>query len=104
MSYVSAIRFTVIIQTGTIFWAATNANVYIRIIGCKGESDRIQLKNTVSGTKPFQVGKTDAFLVETVNIGTVSYHRHRHRPSSYLSSLSSLYSLPYSSSASKYVS
>ena len=59
------------IKTGDIPLAGTDANVFFQLIGDEGETEKIQLRQGGKAEKRFERGRTDKFIVETVDVGKV---------------------------------
>ena len=57
-------------KTGTVRGAGTDANVFLKMFGEKGESEKMDLKDSDQKNK-FEQGQTDQFKLETKDIGKV---------------------------------
>ena len=52
--------------------AGTDANVFLIIYGEKGQSGKMNLKQSTNNSNPFEKGKKDIFKLATPNIGEVT--------------------------------
>ena len=59
------------VKTGDVRGAATDANVFVQIIGDKGDTGKVQLCMAENTKNKFERGRTDKFKVEAVDIGKV---------------------------------
>ncbi|XP_028399626.1 lipoxygenase homology domain-containing protein 1-like isoform X2 [Dendronephthya gigantea] len=57
------------IRTGDIAGAGTDAPVFIQLIGDDGETERIELSPGGTGDKRFDRGRTDKFVIGTLDVG-----------------------------------
>ena len=57
------------VTTGDVDCAGTDANVYINILGSKGETGRIKLAKSQTFLNKFERGHVDIFQLETMDIG-----------------------------------
>ena len=69
--HVSATSYHVHVKTGDISNAGTNANVFLIMFGEKGDSGKLQLRQSASFKNKFERNKTDIFTLEATNIGKV---------------------------------
>lgn len=51
--------------------AGTDSAVSIIIYGDKGETEKIQLKESTTNKNPFEKGKTDKFVLNALNVGDI---------------------------------
>lgn len=72
-----AIRYIAQIQTSDVGDAGTDANVYLRIFGDKGQTDEIRLNGLISGNA-FERLKTDQAEFFATDVGTISKIMIRH--------------------------
>ena len=61
------------IRTGDIAGAGTDAPVFIQLIGDDGETERIELSPGGTGDKRFDRGRTDKFVIGTLDVGKVNH-------------------------------
>jgi len=61
------------VKTGKQRGAGTDANVFIKIIGAKGDTGTLQLKTSDNTKDKFEAGRTDLFKLEATDIGAVRY-------------------------------
>ena len=66
------VDFEVTVTTGNKLGAGTDAKVYLILYGDKGQSDKLHLVETKTNTDPFEKGKTDVFIVSSLNIGDIA--------------------------------
>ena len=59
------------IRTGDLAGAGTDAPVFIQIVGDDGETERIELSPGGTGDKRFDKGRTDKFVIGTLDVGKV---------------------------------
>jgi hypothetical protein len=59
------------VTTGNKLGSGTDAKVYLILYGDKGQSEKLHLVETKSNSDPFEKGKTDVFIVSSVNIGDI---------------------------------
>lgn len=55
--YVPEKKYTVIVHTGNVRYAGTDANVFVNLIGSKATAKGIHLKNSTKHKYPFQNGQ-----------------------------------------------
>ncbi|XP_046860542.1 lipoxygenase homology domain-containing protein 1-like isoform X2 [Xenia sp. Carnegie-2017] len=63
------VDYHLIIRTGDIKDAGTNAPVFIQLIGDEGETERIELSPGGTGDNRFGEGRTDKFVIGTIDVG-----------------------------------
>ena len=68
----SATTYHVHVKTGDVRSAGTDANVFLKIFGSKGDTDSLKLRSSESSSNKFERGRTDVFKLETMDIGKVS--------------------------------
>ena len=61
------------IRTGDIAGAGTDAPVFIQLVGDDGETERIELSPGGTGDKRFDRGRTDKFVIGTLDVGKVCW-------------------------------
>ena len=59
------------IKTGKKLGAGTDADVYLKIFGKNGDSDKIQLRSADNQSNKFEAGQTDHFTLEFGDLGKV---------------------------------
>ena len=59
------------VKTGDVRNAGTDANVFLKIFGSKGDTDSIKLRSSDTSFNKFEKGRTDLFKLETTDIGKV---------------------------------
>ncbi|XP_031559023.1 lipoxygenase homology domain-containing protein 1-like, partial [Actinia tenebrosa] len=63
------VSYHLAIKTADVPNAGTDANVYFQLIGDEAETEKIQLRQGGKSEKRFERGRTDKFIVETVDVG-----------------------------------
>ncbi|CAF0768261.1 unnamed protein product, partial [Didymodactylos carnosus] len=63
--------YHVSIKTGDKTQAGTDADVYLKIFGTKGDSDVVQLKNSETNKNKFERNKIDKFILELSDLGKI---------------------------------
>ena len=58
---------------GDVQGLGTEGNVFVELIGSKGKTERIVLREADDSRIKFEKGKSYKFTIETADIGTVSY-------------------------------
>ncbi len=66
-------EYTVIVQTGSVMGAGTDANVFLSLYGDKNKIVRYQLKKPQSERDLFERDHKDDFVFEDNDIGRVSF-------------------------------
>lgn len=61
--------YKVIVHTGDIRSAGTDANVSLKIFGDKGDSGDLELKNSETHRDKFERGQTDIFTFKMLSLG-----------------------------------
>jgi lipoxygenase homology domain-containing protein 1 len=69
--YLDTVSYHVSTKTGDIRGAGTDARVYMRIYGEKGDTGRVRLKRTKDSSKMFERGQIDEFVVESEDLGKI---------------------------------
>jgi hypothetical protein len=59
------------VKTGDVSHAGTDANVFLKIFGDKGDTGQMPLRNSDNTKNMFEKGRTDMFKLETADIGKV---------------------------------
>jgi hypothetical protein len=72
----NAVTYRVAVETGNVWFAGTDANVYITLIGSKGTSEERLLDTP--GHDDFEAGNTDIFELVMQDVGDVRQVRIRH--------------------------
>jgi hypothetical protein len=67
--------YRIVVRTGTVGGAGTDADVYLTIYGTDADSREIVLDNA---TDNFENGQTDTFGIETKDLGSLRAIRIRH--------------------------
>lgn len=67
----SATSYHVSVKTGDVWGGGTDANVFIKLFGSKGDSGQLQLKSADNTKNKFERDRTDQFKLETSDIGKV---------------------------------
>ena len=67
----AATSYHVSVKTGDVFSAGTDANVYCKLFGSKGDTGTLALKSSNNKNK-FERNRTDLFKLEATDIGKVS--------------------------------
>lgn len=63
--------YRVKIKTGEVFGAGTDADVYLKIFGKKGDSGKVALRTAKSTGNKFEGGQIDSFDLEFEDLGKV---------------------------------
>ncbi|CAF5198127.1 unnamed protein product, partial [Rotaria magnacalcarata] len=63
------IGYTITVQTGSVEFAGTDANVFLSLYGDKNKIVRFQLQKSKNNSNPFERGHKDEFEFENINIG-----------------------------------
>ena len=70
--------YEIIVVTGSVNFAGTDAGVFITLYGKKGASEKLALTQTMDHRKPFKKGAHDCFFVETDDVGEMTRVRIEH--------------------------
>uniref|UniRef100_A0A8C5CVH5 Lipoxygenase homology PLAT domains 1 n=1 Tax=Gadus morhua TaxID=8049 RepID=A0A8C5CVH5_GADMO len=70
--------YTLKVKTGEKKYAGTDANVFITLFGIKDDTGMINLKASKTHRNKFELGMTDEFIVEAVDIGPLQKIRIGH--------------------------
>jgi lipoxygenase homology domain-containing protein 1 len=70
--FLDSISYHLKIKTGDIRNAGTDANVYLKIFGEKGDSGKKKLKRSDTTTNKFERGRIDEFIIESDDLGKVN--------------------------------
>ncbi|XP_056433977.1 lipoxygenase homology domain-containing protein 1 [Gadus chalcogrammus] len=70
--------YTLKVKTGEKKYAGTDANVFITLFGIKDDTGMINLKASKTHRNKFELGMTDEFIVEAVDIGQLQKIRIGH--------------------------
>ncbi|CAF1287745.1 unnamed protein product [Rotaria sordida] len=65
--------YNIRIKTGDIFQAGTDADVYLKIFGESGDTDKIQLRTANNTSNKFERGRTDHFTFEFDDLGKIEH-------------------------------
>ena len=60
-------------KTGKERGAGTDANVFIKIFGSKGDTGKLKLMSAENSKNKFEAGRIDNFKLESTDIGKVSH-------------------------------
>ena len=63
------LRYYVAVYTANIREAATTANVFINIVGDRGDCGKRQLAESKLHSNKWMQGQTDVFIIEAVHLG-----------------------------------
>jgi lipoxygenase homology domain-containing protein 1 len=69
--YLDTVSYHVRTKTGDIRSAGTDARVYLRIYGEKGDTGRLRLKRSNDSSKMFERGQIDEFVLENEDLGKI---------------------------------
>ncbi len=72
MVCLSATSYHTSVKTGDVRGAGTDASVYIKIFGEKGDTGTLWLKSSETTKNKFERARTDVFKLEAHDIGKVS--------------------------------
>lgn len=72
--YFSATSYHTSVKTGDVLGAGTDASVYVKIFGEKGDTGTLWLKSADNTKNKFEKGRTDLFKLEATDIGKVTMH------------------------------
>ena len=64
--------YNIRIKTGDLFQAGTDADVYLKIFGKKGDSDKVMLRQANNTSNKFERGQIDKFTLQFADLGKVS--------------------------------
>ena len=70
----AATSYHVSVKTGKQPRAGTDANVFIKIFGSKGDTGKLKLMSSENTKNKFEAGRIDLFNLESTDIGKVSDH------------------------------
>ncbi len=62
---------------GDVQGEGTEGSVFVELIGSKGKTERIVLREANDSRIKFEKGKSYKFTIETADIGVVSWQRNR---------------------------
>ncbi|PAA79474.1 hypothetical protein BOX15_Mlig008366g2 [Macrostomum lignano] len=68
-SVLSVHKYHVLVKTGKVRYAGTDANVYCDLFGSKSDTGNRALKYSSSHKNPFEKGNEDEFVLEAVGLG-----------------------------------
>jgi lipoxygenase homology domain-containing protein 1 len=68
-----ATTYHVSVKTGTVRYAGTDANVFVKIFGTKGDTGKLKLASAENTKNKFEAGRTDDFRLEATDIGQVRF-------------------------------
>ncbi|XP_048241483.1 lipoxygenase homology domain-containing protein 1-like isoform X2 [Haliotis rufescens] len=71
-------RYVIDVKTGDVRGAGTDANVFLKIFGSKGDTGDMQLKSSESATNKFERNRTDKFIKDASDIGKIKSVRIGH--------------------------
>ncbi|MDJ0597945.1 MAG: PLAT/LH2 domain-containing protein [Crocosphaera sp.] len=75
MAALTNVPYKIVVYTGDIRNAGTNANVYITLYGTRGQSNEYSLDNRENN---YQRGDTDEFTLRMANLGDITQVKIRH--------------------------
>jgi hypothetical protein len=78
MVVLAATSYHVSVKTGDMRMAGTDANVFIKIFGSKGDTGKLQLKSADNNKNKFERGRMDNFKLEATDIGALQKIRIGH--------------------------
>ncbi|KAM4028013.1 oxygen-regulated protein 1 [Anomaloglossus baeobatrachus] len=68
------VKHNILVYTGDIRGAGTDANVFVTLFSDNGNSfGPVQLKQPLEDIKPFQIGQVATFIISAKNIGRISH-------------------------------
>lgn len=70
---IAATSYHVSVKTGTERHAGTDANVFVKLFGSKGDTGKLQLASADNTKNKFEAGRTDNFKLEATDIGKVNF-------------------------------
>ncbi|KAL8614278.1 hypothetical protein ACOMHN_007616 [Nucella lapillus] len=59
------------VKTGDVRNAGTDANVFLKIFGSKGDTDNLKLRSSETTSNKFEKGRTDLFKLDTTDVGKI---------------------------------
>ena len=71
--FVAVVAYQLCLKMGDVLGEGTEGNVFIQLIGDKGLTEQIQLRQAGNSKIRFEKGRTYKFTVETVDIGKVRF-------------------------------
>ncbi|CAM2710921.1 unnamed protein product [Rotaria socialis] len=71
--YLDKTTYNVRIKTGDILQAGTDADVYLKIFGDKGDTDKIHLRNSDNTSNKFERARVDHFTYEFDDLGKIQH-------------------------------
>ncbi|XP_071500737.1 lipoxygenase homology domain-containing protein 1-like [Diadema antillarum] len=71
-------QYKVLVYTGDVFRAGTDANVFVTVFGENGDSGERQLRNSETYSDKFERGHCDKFSIEAVDLGKPFKVKVRH--------------------------
>jgi hypothetical protein len=69
---VVVVAYQLCLKMGDVLGDGTEGNVYIQLVGAKGMTEQIMLRQDGNSKIKFEKGRTYKFTIETVDIGPVS--------------------------------
>ncbi len=72
------LRYYVVIHTGAMKEAGTQARVYATLYGSRGDSGKRPLVNSLGHNLRFLPSQVDVFIVEAVHLGSLDRIRFEH--------------------------
>ncbi|XP_076450682.1 LOW QUALITY PROTEIN: lipoxygenase homology domain-containing protein 1-like [Babylonia areolata] len=63
--------YHVYVKTGDVRNAGTDANVFLKMFGGKGDTDSLKLRSAETSSNKFERGRTDLFKLDTTDIGKI---------------------------------
>ena len=72
--FLTVVAYQLCLKMGDVLGEGTEGNVFIQLIGDKGLTEQIQLRQAGNSKIRFEKGRTYKFTVETVDIGKVRFN------------------------------
>ena len=72
LALLTATSYHVSVKTGKERGAGTDANVFIKIFGSKGDTGKLKLMSAENTKNKFEAGRIDLFKLESTDIGEVT--------------------------------
>ena len=71
------VTYELCLKMGDVQGEGTEGSVFVELIGSKGKTERIVLREANDSRIKFEKGKSYKFTIETADIGVVSWQRNR---------------------------
>lgn len=69
--YFQAVTYELCLKMGDVLGSGTEGSVFVELIGGKGKTEKIVLREANDSRIKFEKGKSYKFTIETADIGTV---------------------------------